>query len=388
MRMRKEKLGNICRIVSGTTPKTGNSSYWNGDFDWLTPAEIKEDSFIISETVRKITEKAIKDSSLKPFPKGTVILSSRAPIGKIGIAGKEMYCNQGFKNLICSNEINNFYLYYFLKSKIDYLNSLGRGATFKEISKSIVENIEIPLPNIEEQVHISNILNRIDNILKEKTKQLTELEKLSKCLFFSLLGNPNLPKNNWERKKLSKVCYINPKKSEIKELSDEIKVSFVSMSAVSTDGRVNVEKINKLGKVRSGFTYFKENDVLFAKITPCMENGKGGISQNLKNGIGFGSTEFHILRPIENISNSYWLYYMTMLPFFRKNAEKIMTGSGGQKRVPVSYFDNLVVTVPPIELQNKFAERIKLIEKSKFEIQQSINETQKLFDSLMEKYFG
>ena len=82
-------------------------------------------------------------AGLKPFPEGTVILSSRAPIGKTAIAGCEMYCNQGFKNLICSDEINNKYLYFFLSSKTVYLNSLGRGATFKELSKKIVENIEL-----------------------------------------------------------------------------------------------------------------------------------------------------------------------------------------------------------------------------------------------------
>ena len=98
---------------------------------------------------------------LSSFPKGTVILSSRAPIGKVAIAGCEMYCNQGFKNLICSEKINNRYLYWFLKRNTAYLNSLGRGATFKEISKQIIASVEIDVPEIEQQLVIVEDLEKI-----------------------------------------------------------------------------------------------------------------------------------------------------------------------------------------------------------------------------------
>ena len=129
----------------GHDSESTQPEYWDGDLNWVTPAELTDESDIIYESQRKITQQAVNDSSLKSFPEGTVLLSSRAPIGKVAIAGTEMYSNQGFKNLICSERVYNRYLYHFLKGKTAYLNSLGRGATFKEISKSIVENIEIPL---------------------------------------------------------------------------------------------------------------------------------------------------------------------------------------------------------------------------------------------------
>ena len=140
------RLGDVCEIVSGTTPKTSVSSYWDGDQKWITPAELDGNSLFITDSVRHISLDAVKDTGLRLLPKGTVILSSRAPIGKTAIAGCPLYCNQGFKNLICSPRINNLYLYLYLSSKTDFLNSLGRGATFKEISKSIVADIKIPLP--------------------------------------------------------------------------------------------------------------------------------------------------------------------------------------------------------------------------------------------------
>ena len=115
--MPKYKLGEICEIVSGSTPKTSIAEYWDGELKWITPAEINDDTYIITDSVRKITELGVKKTGLTSFPKGTVILSSRAPIGKIAIAGCEMYCNQGFKNLICTEKINNRYLYWFLKKE-------------------------------------------------------------------------------------------------------------------------------------------------------------------------------------------------------------------------------------------------------------------------------
>lgn len=183
------RLGNICEIVSGTTPKSSVPEYWDGEINWITPAELNDDTTIIYESQRKITEKAVRDSNLKSFPEGTVILSSRAPIGKVAIAGVELYCNQGFKNLICSERIHNKYLFWFLKGKTELLNSLGRGATFKEISKSIVENIEIPLPSIEEQKVCAAILDKANDVISLRKQQLAKLDELVKARFVEMFGD-------------------------------------------------------------------------------------------------------------------------------------------------------------------------------------------------------
>ena len=188
--MRRVKLGQICEVVSGGTPKTNVEEYWNGEFNWITPAEINDNDYIISDTKRKITQLAIEKKKLTLLPKGTILLSSRAPIGKVAIAGKEMYCNQGFKNLICSDEICNEYLYWYLKSKKEYLNSLGRGATFKEISKKIVENIEIKLPEIEQQRKIVNKLKEVDKIIQQRKCQSRLLDGMVQARFVEMFGDP------------------------------------------------------------------------------------------------------------------------------------------------------------------------------------------------------
>ena len=177
------KIKAVAEVVGGSTPKTDRAEYWDGGFNWVTTAELKEDDYIVTKTQRTLTEDGINSCSLRRLPIGTVLLSSRAPIGKVAIAGIEMYCNQGFKNLICSRELNPLYIYALLKYNSNYLNSLGRGATFKEISKSIVENIYIPVPEIDRQNEFARFVEQTD---KSKFRIKPNLEKLE-ILYKSVL---------------------------------------------------------------------------------------------------------------------------------------------------------------------------------------------------------
>ena len=203
--MAKYKLGDICEIVSGSTPRTGIDEYWDGDIKWITPAALDETSYIITDSARKITELAVKKTGLLPLPKGTVILSSRAPIGKVAIAGCEMYCNQGFKNLICSDVIINKYLYWFLKANTAFLNSLGRGATFKEISKAIVSEIEINVPSLSEQENAVANLEEISKVVTLRRQQLTLLDDLKKARFVEMFGDPVDNPMGWNKKRLQDI---------------------------------------------------------------------------------------------------------------------------------------------------------------------------------------
>lgn len=206
--MKKVCLGDICKIVSGSTPKSNISEYWDGNIKWITPAEIDEDAYIITDSVRKITELGVKKTGLTSFPEGTVLLSSRAPIGKVAIAGCEMYCNQGFKNLICSEQINNKFLYWFLKGKTEYLNSLGRGATFKELSKEIVSNIKIDIPSKKNQLEIVEKIEKINKIILLRKKELTELNNIVKARFVEMFGEPKANPYGFEKKMLKDTCRV------------------------------------------------------------------------------------------------------------------------------------------------------------------------------------
>ncbi len=169
-------------VVGGSTPKTSVAGYWNGEYRWLSPAELEQDSGVIFDSVKKITKAGIESCSLQELPVGTVILSSRAPIGKLAIAGNTFYCNQGFKNIVCSERIVPRYLYSLLLFNTEYLNSLGRGATFKEISKLIVENIKIPVPPIDLQNEFAKFVAKTDKSKFEIKQSLEKLELLKKAL--------------------------------------------------------------------------------------------------------------------------------------------------------------------------------------------------------------
>ena len=151
---------------------------------------------------------------------------------------------------------------------------------------------------------------------------------------------------------LEEFCVINPK---TKQIPDDMEVSFVPMQSVSDTGAVQTDEVRQASEVKKGFTFFEEGDVLFAKITPCMENGKGGIARGLKNGVGFGSTEFHVLHPAPEKVSSEWLYYLTSWDEFRKQCARNMTGSAGQKRVPKSYLEHYKVHLPSLEEQRRIA---------------------------------
>lgn len=173
-----KKLGEICEVVTGTTPKTNIPEYWGKGHYWVTPAELNDTAVYIDRTEREITDEALSKTKLRLLPVGTVLLSSRAPIGKVAITKVEMYCNQGFKNCICSDSICNKYLFYFLRMMKEYLNSLGRGATFKEISKSIVECIRIPLPPLSLQRLFAQRIEQIEREKSEVQKSIQDLETL------------------------------------------------------------------------------------------------------------------------------------------------------------------------------------------------------------------
>jgi len=157
-----EPLPKVATIVLGTTPSSSEPEFWDGNVKWITPAELQDDTFEIFDSVRHITEKGVKSAGLRPFPKGTVIFSTRAPIGKTAIAGCEMYCNQGFKNFICGEKLNPVYLYAALRINKDYFINLGTGNTFKELSKARLEQISISVPPIELQNEFEEIFRQSD----------------------------------------------------------------------------------------------------------------------------------------------------------------------------------------------------------------------------------
>ena len=282
------------------------------------------------------------------------------------------------------------YLYFYLKSPntMKRIRTVASGSVRDNLKLSMLCEFPIQVPSINRQQNIIELLEKAQRIIDEKNNELEKLDNFIKARFVEMFGLPGTDPFEYGKVKLGECCEINPKKAKDTRLADEIEVSFVSMPSVSEKGEIDPSDIRKYEVVKKGFTYFAENDVLFAKITPCMENGKGAVAKGLMNGIGFGSTEFHVLRPIEGLSNSYWIYVITSFKTLRRDAKANMTGSAGQRRTPASFLESYEVSLPPIELQNQFAAFVAQVDKSKFAVQKSLEKTKLLFDSLMQEYFG
>jgi type I restriction enzyme R subunit len=342
-----------------------------------------------------ISEEALKKSSAKLFPKDSVAIAMYgATIGKLGILGIDAATNQacavGVPHFLMDKDFMFYYFFYQRKTLID----LGKGGAQPNISQTIIKDFPHLLPPLKEQKRIVNkikqLLSKIDEAkrLIEEAKETFELRRaaiLDKAfqgeltrkwreqhpeiesaeVLYNKIIRFTKPKNissnveqklnipdTWKMVRLGEVVQVNPPKKKLEEISDQKICTFVPMPAVSDKtGKIESPEEKEYTKVKKGYTFFLENDVLFAKITPCMENGKSAIAKNLKNGFGFGSTEFHVLRTNEYINERY-LHYLVRSKKFRLEAKGEMTGAVGQQRVPKEFLVNYPFPLPPKEEQD------------------------------------
>ena len=386
--MAKYKLGDICEIVSGSTPKTSIDEYWDGDVKWITPAELNDDSYIISDSARKITELAVKKTGLTSFPEGTVILSSRAPIGKVAIAGCEMYCNQGFKNLICSDKIINKYLYWFLKRNTHFLNSLGRGATFKEISKAIVSEIEINVPEIEQQKKVVEILEKVSGIIARRKKELSALDDLIKARFVEMFGDPATNPMRWSETTIGDECFYI-KDGPHKSLPDIGKENgghpFISVRNI-VNGYIDFSTARYISDEDYANAIKKchpeKGDMLYSK------GGTTGIAKLIDIDEEFANwVHVAVLKFDKSKLNGIFFENMLNGDYCFEQSQRLTKGIANRDLV-LSAMAQIKMYRPPMEIQKQFADFVKQVDKSKVEVQKALDETQKLFDSLMQQYFG
>ncbi|MCW7073816.1 MAG: restriction endonuclease subunit S [Methanophagales archaeon] len=180
-----QKIKEIGEVAGGTTPSTKKKEYWDGKIPWLTPKDLRDYEYVyISKGERNITEKAVKECSLKIFPEGTVLLTTRAPIGYVAIAKNQITTNQGFRNIV-PHKIKSEYLYYYLKNVTDYLKSLAGGSTFGELTGSTLKEVLIPYPPLPEQSRIATVLSWFDDLIENKKRQNEILEKVAMAIFKS-----------------------------------------------------------------------------------------------------------------------------------------------------------------------------------------------------------
>ena len=329
------KVRDLClSILSGGTPKTSITRYWNGDIPWISSADILDLNTIIPR--KYISTEGLENSSTNLIPKDNIVVVTRVGLGKIAINKIDVCISQDIQGLILdTSKVNLIYFAYFLQLEVQKFKETGTGVTIKGVTKSDLEELSIPLPTLEIQEQIVTEINRnqriIDgcNLIIENYQPLFEVDE------------------TWEQVSLSDVCELDPKRPKVEE---NILISFLPMSDLNYyEYNVKPSQTKMLNATR-GYTYFGVNDVLVAKITPCFENGKMGLVKELTNNIGFGSTEYFVLRSNGRILPAF-LFFTLCNPIFNKLGQNNMSGSAGQQRVSKSFINNFKIYLPPLNTQ-------------------------------------
>lgn len=383
----EKTLGEVCEIISGTTPDTSNDEFWGKGNYWITPAEINENSLYINSTERTITDKAVEYCSLRRMPRGTVLFSSRAPIGKIAISNVDsLYCNQGFKNFICSKNIHNKFLYYFLLKSRKYLISLGKGATFKEVSKSIISTVNIQYPPLPKQERIVAKLDEaFEAIDKAKTIAETNL-KNAKELFESALNNV-FTKNTdgWEEKKLDDVCTYKSGTTISKDLEkDTGDLLYIKV------GDMNIRGNEEL--ITTSTRFASSAEISAAQIIPTgsviFPKRGGAIATNKKRKIikpTIVDLNTMAIIPNKELDSNFFYYW-----FGQINLIDISNGTTIPQINNYS-FQNLRIKYPTLLEQQKIVEQLDKIQEKTKKLEaiytQKIKECDELKQSILQKAF-
>lgn len=319
---------------------------------------------------------------------GDLLVSWSATLDVYRWTGPRGVLNQHIFKVLPNPGIDPDYLFYALKSALAELSAKTHGSTMKHVVRGDFESTQVRMPPLAEQHRIVDILSRAEGIVRLRRDAEKKAAELIPALFIDMFGDPATNPKEWPVAALGDVCTINPRLDKHQKPTADSIVSFVPMAAVDgIRGEVAIIEPRSYASVAKGFTPFIEGDVLFAKITPCMENGKAAIVPELVGGFGFGSTEFHVLRPTEHLHKA-WLFGFVRRETFRHQAKLNFSGTAGQQRVPTEYLKTLNVPVPDFKTQIAFAQALEQIRS--IQLQQSVATgiAQATFDALLSQVFA
>ena len=350
------------KITKATTPTTIGFNFEDVGINFVKIEAIDDDGHIIKDKLSFVNEECYRSLERSQLYEDDVLFSIAGALGRVGIVTPDILpanTNQALAIIRPKKEcVLSRYLFWVLKSKV-ILNTISHmkvGVAQYNLSLKQIGDTKIPLPPIEIQKGIADELDSYQKII-DGARQIVDNYK------------PTIQNNShWETVRLGDICELNPRKSEVKDFEGD--VSFVPMAVVSeTDMYFSVQEQRPLKEVYTGYTYFRDDDVLLAKVTPCFENGKSGLAKNLENGIGFGSSEFFVLRANPEKVLPEYIYYIINSNRFITEGTPQMTGTGGLRRLTKDFVLNYPVSLPPLDEQRRIVsqteEEIAIVEQNK-----------------------
>lgn len=377
----KSELGNLLELVvdyRGKTPKKLNGVWESTGTPALSAKNIKKGRIVNEEAIRYVNDELYHKWMHTDLRAGDILMTSEAPLGETYLVKeneKYLLSQRLFALRANPKKINPTYLYYYLNTAEgqNELMSRATGTTVGGIRQSALNNVVVKHPeSLEYQNRISQIISKYDELFINNEKRMKLLEETAKSIYVEWFVNYKFPSTieinlvnsntelgympfGWEVSELSEVAQINPST----KISKSENITFVPMECLSnTHGYIDLTKIVYKSKVTG--SKFKNSDVLFARITPCMENGKNCLVSFLSDTeSACGSTEFIVIR--SKILTPIYLYFLTRTPAFRNAAKLTMVGASGRQRVHSAFFKNYLVAVPPSILLSSFESRVSSI---------------------------
>jgi type I restriction enzyme S subunit len=391
------RLGDCCQIVSGATPKRNNPEYWGDDVPWVTPKDLSNlGQKVLDDAPEYISEEGYRSCSAKLMPAGSVLFSSRAPIGLVAIAGREMCTNQGFKSLVPGPEVNSDYLYYWLKGNRDSIAEKGNGATFKEVSASIMRDIKIPLPPLAEQKRIAKILDAADALRAKRRESLAQLHALLQSTFLEMFGDPVENPRGWEKRTLGNVACQKPnngifrKKPEyLDRANTDAGLPVVWVEELFRGNSIDVSASRRLEATAGEIDKYGLNtgDILFCRSSLKLD----GIAYCSVYGGDEGGALFecHLIRlsPDRDLIDPMFLN-MQLRTTAMRAVLKSKSKTSTMTTIDQKALSSVEVVVPPVEEQKRFSSIVAEAEKQKGLFQKQDRELQSLFGSLQVRAFS
>ena len=386
--MEKVKLKDICSMQSGGTPSRSKSEFYTGNIPWAKISDLeKSNDGYIYETEEHITEEALKSINNRFFKVGTLLLAMYGSVGKTAIAKIDLSTNQAILglNIIDKNNVDIKYLRYWFTTIKEQLLNRAVGAALANISLGIVKELEIPLPNLATQQRIAAILDQADAIIQNNRAIVQKYDALTQSLFLDMFGDPVKNEKGWEVKSLNDLCnkITDGTHDTPKRLTEGIKFitgKHIRPFEIDYDNSDYVtEEIHKEIFKRCNPEY---GDVLYTNIGVNFATAAMNTVE-----YEFSMKNVALLKYNRELLNGRYLVHILNNEFFKDKLKKTFGVGGAQQFLSLSNIKSILVLVPPITLQNLFAERVAMIESQKQQAQLELAKSEELFQSLLQRAF-
>ena len=371
------------KFVGGGTPSKANEDYYTGNIPWATVRDMV--NFNLSKTELCITDQAVKESATNIIPKDTIIISTHVGLGKICLLMQDTAINQDLKGVILPQSVDKMFFAAWYKSIADYVISNGKGATVKGVTMKFVNDLKIPIPPINDQQRIVAELDCLNEMIALKQEQLKEFDKLAQSIFYDMFGDPSMNDKGWDVATLKSICtkitdgtHDTPKRitSGVKFITGKhirpFYVDYDNSDYVTED--VHREIYSRCNP--------EFGDVLYTNIGA----GVGNAALNTVE-YEFSMKNVALLKPKQDLVCGLYITHYLNEPGIKKTIIDNHTNGGAQIFLSLKAIGDIPVSLPPLALQQQFAEKIQAIEAQKELVKQSIAETQQLLDSRMDYYF-